>query len=193
MKRPMLHQTREQPTTRRGIVRRSVHNLSALLLLTALFSLFVAVPTAHAATITADGVTCTLVDAITAANSDTAVGGCAAGNGADTITLNNSVYALIAVNNDANGLPVITSPITIVGNGATLQRLSTAPAFRFFEVASNGHLTLTGLTLTGGQVSGFGQAGAILNFGILQVTDSVIQGNRAFTRGPSITTTERPA
>jgi hypothetical protein len=30
---------------------------------------------------------CTLVDAITAANTDTATGGCSAGNGADTIVL----------------------------------------------------------------------------------------------------------
>lgn len=69
-----LYQTSDQLTTRRNIVRWSLHNLPALLLLTALLSLFVAAPTAQAATITADGVTCTLVDAITAANSDTAVG-----------------------------------------------------------------------------------------------------------------------
>ncbi|MEZ4561033.1 MAG: hypothetical protein R2851_29580, partial [Caldilineaceae bacterium] len=40
--------------------------------------------TAYAATISVDGTTCTLADAITAANSDTATGGCVAGSGADT-------------------------------------------------------------------------------------------------------------
>ena len=41
---------------------------------------------ALAATIPVGG-SCTLVDAITAANTDTATGGCPAGNGADTIVL----------------------------------------------------------------------------------------------------------
>ncbi|MCA9981667.1 MAG: hypothetical protein KDD89_12560, partial [Anaerolineales bacterium] len=35
---------------------------------------------AHAATINVDGTTCTLADAITSANSDTATGGCTAGS-----------------------------------------------------------------------------------------------------------------
>lgn len=46
---------------------------------------------AQAATITVDGATCTLVDAIDAANSDTATGGCPAGSGADTIELQTNV------------------------------------------------------------------------------------------------------
>ena len=36
---------------------------------------------AYAAAITADGTTCTLIDALTAANTDTAVGTCPAGSG----------------------------------------------------------------------------------------------------------------
>src|SRR5262245_33928290 len=43
-------------------------------------------PSAHAATITVNN-SCTLVDAITAANTDTATGGCPAGSGEDTIEL----------------------------------------------------------------------------------------------------------
>src|SRR5215212_3444143 len=42
---------------------------------------------ALAATINVDGTTCTLVAAITAANNDTATGGCTAGSGADTLVL----------------------------------------------------------------------------------------------------------
>ena len=42
---------------------------------------------APAATIVVDEATCRLVDAITAANTDAAVGGCAAGSGPDTIEL----------------------------------------------------------------------------------------------------------
>ncbi|MEZ4770589.1 MAG: hypothetical protein R2844_19470 [Caldilineales bacterium] len=69
-----------------------------------------------AATIVVDGTTCTLVDAITAANTNTATGGCVAGDpGADTIDLQVNV-TLTAVNNETygdTGLPVATSTITI--------------------------------------------------------------------------------
>src|SRR5262245_56660682 len=48
--------------------------------------------------------TCTLVDAITAANTDTATGACPAGSGADTIILPaGSTQALDSVNNDRYG------------------------------------------------------------------------------------------
>lgn len=64
---------------------------------------------ASAATIHVNA-TCTLVDAITAANKDRATGGCTAGYQADTIMLPpNSIQMLIAVNNDINGLPPITT------------------------------------------------------------------------------------
>ena len=71
--------------------------------------------TAFAASITVDKTadddtngSCTLWDAITAANTDTATNGCAAGSGADTITL--------AVNITLTAdLPYITSDITIEG------------------------------------------------------------------------------
>ena len=56
-----------------------------------------AMPMAQAATINVDG-GCSLVDAITAANSDTATGGCSAGSGADTIELESSTtYTLTAL------------------------------------------------------------------------------------------------
>lgn len=57
-----------------------------------------------------DGTACTLADAITAANTDTAKGGCPAGSGADTITL--QADAVLAA-----ALPAITSAVTIEGGG----------------------------------------------------------------------------
>ena len=76
------------------------------------------------------GCCCTLVNAITAANTDSATGGCPAGNGADTIVLpTGSTQTLNSVNNNTygpNGLPVITSAITIDGNGSTIARDSGA-------------------------------------------------------------------
>jgi hypothetical protein len=55
---------------------------------------------------------CTLVDAITAANTDNAIGLCPAGSGADTLVLRpRSTHTLTQVNNSTpngpTGLPVI--------------------------------------------------------------------------------------
>src|SRR5690349_16324847 len=47
------------------------------------------------------------------------------------------VYTLGSRNNSFygfNGLPTITSPVTIVGNGATIQRDPGAPSFRIISV-----------------------------------------------------------
>ena len=130
--------------------------------------------------ITVDGTTCTLVDAITAANSDTATGGCAAGNGADTITLQTDV-TLTASNNYAvnsdNGLPVISSEITIEGAGHMISRDAGAPAFRLLLVNLNGNLTLHQTTLSGGNSQQSG--GAIHNLGTVTVNNSTFSGNSA--------------
>jgi hypothetical protein len=76
------------------------------------------------------------------------------GNGQDdTITLAaGSTYSLTAADNPMNGLPVITSKITIQGNDATIQRTG-APEFRLFDVSGTGDLTLDHLTVKGGQVT----------------------------------------
>ncbi|WP_328925728.1 right-handed parallel beta-helix repeat-containing protein [Streptomyces sp. NBC_00190] len=67
--------------------------------------------------------------------------------------------------NDDNGLPVITSNVTINGVGDTITRAVTAANFRFFEIdGPNGNLTLNALTLSNGHASsslGNGRGGAI--------------------------------
>ena len=76
--------------------------------------------------------------------------------GSNTITLApKTTFTLSRVDNttDAgNGLPVITSNLTIVGNGDTIQRKNASPAFRLFEVASGASLTLENMTLQNGLV-----------------------------------------
>jgi hypothetical protein len=103
------------------------------------------------------------------------------------------VYDLTAVNNTtngANGLPVISGGgtkaaadnLTIDGNGGTIQRDSTALAFRLFDVASGGSLTLQNVTLQGGWASGSGAAadgGAIYNQGTLTLCKTIVQNNTA--------------
>ena len=66
-----------------------------------------------------------MVEAINNANANAAVStDCTTGSGADTITLaDGSAYSISQVNNTFfgfTGLPVITSEITIDGNGATI-------------------------------------------------------------------------
>jgi len=118
--------------------------------------------------------------------------------GTNTITLTaptTSPYVLTAVDNTtngANGLPVISGGgkkvaadnLTIIGNGDTIER-STALgtlAFRLFDVASGGSLTLENVTLQGGLAFGSGAAadgGAIYNQGTLILIGATVQGNTA--------------
>ncbi len=131
------------------------------------------VPVARAASITVNG-SCTLVDAITAANTDTVVGGCAAGSGADTISLSGNVTLTSA-------LPQLNSVITIAGNGFTIARDAGAPDFTVVSVASSGNLTLNNTTISGGRnVNLFVGVGGIFNNGTLTLNNSTVSGNTGY-------------
>jgi hypothetical protein len=135
--------------------------------------------------VAADG-QCSLIEAIINANNDAAThADCPAGSGADTIVLPTSAnLTLSAVDNTTfgpAGLPVITSRITIEGNGATIARPVHAPGFSLMVVTGSGDLTLHHLTLSG---SNF-YAG-LRNYGTASIKDSVISGNSesgVFNRG----------
>jgi hypothetical protein len=123
-----------------------------------------------------------LLDAINQANT----------NGeANTITLEAGTYTLTAVDNTTdgpNGLPVITSPLTITGEGAEttiITRDARAPSFRILHVGAAGSLALEGLTLRGGNLPGIGGGGggAILNAGTLALARTTIANNRAAAGG----------
>jgi hypothetical protein len=108
---------------RRSLQRQWKRSLAGVALLLALGQ-----APALAATINVSG-TCTLVRAINAANKDTTANeNCSQGSGADTLVLPaNSTQTLTTVNNlyiGPIGLPVITSTITIAGNGSTIARSS---------------------------------------------------------------------
>jgi hypothetical protein len=112
-----------------------------------------------------------------------------AAGGSNTITLAaNTTFDLTAVNNTtngANGLPVIARKdnLTITGQGGDiLQHDPVAPAFRLFDVASGGSLTLNSLTLQNGLAFGSGSAaegGAIYNQGSLALNSMTVQNNTA--------------
>jgi len=127
-------------------------------------------------------VTC-LIDAINQAN---------ANGKANRITLRRGTYTLTVVDNgdpfqfDTNGLPVITSTLTITGTGAAttvIERAASAPDFRLVHVAAAGTLTLRGLTLSGGGFSFGGSGGGIRNNGTLTLSHSTLSNNRAGGNG----------
>jgi hypothetical protein len=163
--------------------------------------------TTTAQSIDEDG-SCSLSEAILAANHDSGVvpnpngngtsiqTACAAGNGADTIELTQAVYSMTdIVDEDHNDMgptatPVITSAITIEGRGAVILRSATA-AFRAFTVGPAGALDLREVHVKnflahggdGGYArggGGLGAGGAIyVHGGALTVQWSTFEGNGA--------------
>ena len=118
---------------------------------------------------------CTLAAAIVAANTDAAVGSCPAGDGADAISLSDS----IELDDD---LPAITSEIVISGD---FNSISGAGSFRIFFVAPEGSLTLSETNLTRGKTDARG--GAIYNAQTeLTVRDSQFTNNSASSYGGAI-------
>ena len=129
--------------------------------------------------IAADG-QCSLIEAIVNANNDAATHpDCPAGSGADTILLPASANIIVSTVNGLRygqsgaplGLPLITSPTTIEGNGATIARDASAPAFGLIGVRFPGSLAFQNLTLRGGTFAG------VSNDGTLSIKNSTISGN----------------
>jgi hypothetical protein len=130
----------------------------------------------HAATIIVGG-PCTLVDAITAAETDAAVGNCATGAGNDDIVLTTDIVLSLASGTtgfEPTGLPPITTSITIHGNGYTISRAAAAANFMLITVASSGILRLETVTLSGGSGT---STGAIENAGNLTLQSTTIANN----------------
>jgi len=98
----------------------------------------------------------------------------------NTITLTADI-TLIAVDNAAfnsgrNGLPVITSAITIAGQGHTIHRDSGAPEFRLLAVSNTGDLTLQDTTLSGGTTGT-----TVVGYGSLRVRPRSLGGITQFS------------
>src|SRR5262245_24562098 len=106
----------------------------------------------------------------------------------DTIRLAGGTYRLTAADNNTsgpNGLPSVTSALTIMGIGTgltTIQRTASAPLFRLFHVGATGTLTLQDLTVTGGRDRSAG-GGGILNEGTLILTSIALTHNDALAGG----------
>ena len=132
----------------------------------------------------ANAADCTLSQAIEAANSHLPVGGCAAGGSPAVIRVPPGTYMLAAMNNTtsgrANGLPVVTTDLTIQSDGhatdTIIQRAAGAPAFGIFHIASSHQFALTGITVRGGD--DFRGGAVFSDGGTLTLTNSAFVDNR---------------
>ncbi|WP_405787576.1 hypothetical protein OG753_06505 [Streptomyces sp. NBC_00029] len=153
-------------------------------------------PAAHAATVKVGCSVPELVAAINAANGSP---------GPDTLQLaRKCTYRLTSPDpvSPGNGLPVITSEITIDGRGATIRRDehgNNVAKFRILFVGPTGNLTLTHTTIRGGFATdcpafpdppGLACGGGISNTGTMKVTRSKFIGNTSssdvFAQGGAI-------
>ena len=135
--------------------------------------------------VVADG-HCSLIEALLNANADAAVSpDCPAGSGPDTLALRPGTYTLTQAYEDmdgGNGLPAVTSNITIRGHGATVTRSAdpSTPAFRILEVITGGTLTLRDLTISNGRAAtGWGGGGDPQRGRDAQLFKSQMAGNFA--------------
>ncbi|MCZ2121263.1 MAG: S-layer homology domain-containing protein, partial [Anaerolineales bacterium] len=109
---------------------------------------------------------------------------CAAGSGADVITFA-ADYTITLVGSQ---LPVVTSEITITGNGAanTIIQAHANPnvaTYRVLRISAAGNLTLDGVTVRNGKAL---EGGGIYNEGTATISASTLSGNTADYRGGGI-------
>jgi len=144
----------------------------------------------------ADDGQCTLREAIQSANTDTAVGGCTAGSGTDTVALSlTGVYTLSVTgsneDNNQSGDLDISSDLTIWGLSPADSIVDGAQIDRVFHVHAAVTVEMIGLTIQGGKVVGgnggapaggkaAGHGGAIYNQeSNLTLTGCQLMGNEA--------------
>jgi CSLREA domain-containing protein len=124
----------------------------------------------------ADG-DCSLREAVEAANTDLAVDGCPAGDGADAIKLRTGSYVLSV------GQLTISSDLMIRGARSGRTIIDAARLDRVITVAA-GTVELSRLTFQNGLSSSSG--GGILNQGALTLTRSTVRGNTAGSTAPTL-------
>lgn len=164
---------------------------------------FLAAPVAHAATVTVDSTAddltqgpngnCTLREAVIAANTDTAVDGCVAGSGADTIVIPAGVYtrSISGSGEDAalTGDLDLAGDVTLQGAGAGSTAILGGPLGhngidRVLHVVGSPTVVVRGLTLRNGATPTFGTGGGMLvDGGTVLLEDTVVRGNQSLGGG----------
>ncbi|MBP9663464.1 MAG: hypothetical protein KBD94_02505, partial [Pyrinomonadaceae bacterium] len=145
-----------------------------------------------------NGTDCTIGDAIRAANTDTPVNGCAAGNGADTIVIPAGTYTLSSIaEGSSTALPIIRTDMTLSGAGPNLTIIERSlapltPEFRIlagiWQIADR-NVTLSGLTIRNGKLPDNGNAsngGALFSQFTLTIADCAFANNQTGSHGGAI-------
>lgn len=145
----------------------------------------------QAATITSSA-TCTLISAIESANSDALAGDCVAADvtgtfGDDTVIVTSEASELDSVDTSGNALGVVTSKLTIQGDGSTLTIADGTVAQQFISIeGSEADVIIDNLMLDGtGAASNIGAIG--VNGGArLEIRDSTVSNNISGRPGAAI-------
>ncbi|MFH2010388.1 MAG: choice-of-anchor Q domain-containing protein [bacterium] len=137
------------------------------------------------------GAGCSLREAIEAANTDSAFGGCTAGSGDDVISVPAGTYALTlaGAGEDANatGDLDLSSNIELQGAGRTLTVLDGGDLDRVLHILPGATVQLRGLTVRNGNVAGDG--GGILSLSVATLEDVAVHNNVATGNGGGIRAT----
>ena len=119
--------------------------------------------------------------------------------GGDVVLTPGCTYTLTASHstgaNGPNGLPMITTAITLTGNANVITRSTglLTPAFRIAEVSNTGNLTVKSTTLSNG-LAVTGGGGGILNRGATTMTASPLTNNAALAgNGAGLSNVDTPA
>ena len=136
---------------------------------------------------------CSLREAVIAANTDAAFGGCVGGSGADTITFDAGLSYPVTIvltqtgaNEDAalTGDLDISGTLTIDGPGAPLLTIDGNQSDRVFEIRSGARVTAHGFTVQHGNPGSADGGGFLIDqTGVLTLTTSVIYSNTAASGG----------
>ncbi|MBS1796695.1 MAG: CSLREA domain-containing protein [Acidobacteria bacterium] len=144
---------------------------------------------AKAATITVNttvdenntGASCSLREAITAANNDAAFGGCPAGSGTDTISFGTTGTITVG-----STLPTLNTNMSISGPGAASLTISGNNSVRIMTINNGLTVTISNLTMANGYANGT-QAGAIdVNASTVTLSNCVFNNNRATFDGGAV-------
>ncbi|HEY6637286.1 MAG TPA: choice-of-anchor Q domain-containing protein [Solirubrobacterales bacterium] len=126
------------------------------------------------------GAACSLREAILAANTDMAFGGCPAGGAADTIGLAAGTYGLSIPRGSTgddrlDGDLYVASQLTITHTGVKPAAIDGRGLDRVIRVLGTGNLTASGFTIRNGRTSQSG--GGIRNEGALNLSNATVAGN----------------
>jgi len=143
---------------------------------------------------------CSLREAIEAANTDSVVDGCPAGNGADVILIPTGIFTLsispVISDTNATGDLDLLSEVTLQGADARMTVLDGAGIDRILHISTTAVVTVADLTLTNGHAldgvdsdseefpPGKGEdGGGVLNEGSLTLHRVTVSNNRAGNGG----------